>query len=44
MSQGIQWYFCFEERIRFAEILSQIFGLVFDSDSKFDRNLSDVLI
>jgi hypothetical protein len=35
MSQGIQWYFCFEERIRFAEILFQIFGLVFDSDSKF---------
>jgi hypothetical protein len=24
MSQGIQWYFCFEERIRFAEILFQI--------------------
>jgi hypothetical protein len=35
MSQGIQWYFCSEERIRFAEILFQIFGLVFDSDSKF---------
>jgi hypothetical protein len=24
MSQGIQWYFYFEERIRFAEILFQI--------------------
>jgi hypothetical protein len=35
MSQGIQWYFCSEEKIRFAEILFQIFGLVFDSDSKF---------
>jgi hypothetical protein len=35
MSPGIQWYFCSEERIRFAEILFQIFGLVFDSDSKF---------
>jgi hypothetical protein len=44
MSQGIQWYFCFDERIRFAEILFQIFRLVFDSDSKFDRNLGDVLI
>jgi hypothetical protein len=35
MSQGIQWYFCSEERTRFAEILFQIFGLVFDSDSMF---------
>jgi hypothetical protein len=35
MSQGIQWYFCSEERMSFVEILFQIFGIVTDSDLKF---------
>jgi hypothetical protein len=44
MSQGIQWYFCSEERMSFVEILFAFLGIVTVSDSKFDRSLSDVLI
>jgi hypothetical protein len=35
ISQGFQWYFCYKERLSFAEILFQIWGLVTDSDSNF---------
>jgi hypothetical protein len=44
IGQGTQWYFCFEERMRFAEILFQICGLVIDSDSNFGSSLGDVLV
>jgi hypothetical protein len=35
IGQGFQSYFCYKERIGFAEFLFQIFGLVTDSDSNF---------
>jgi hypothetical protein len=44
IGQGVLSYFCYKEIRSSAEILFQVFGWVFDSDSKFDRNLSDVLI
>jgi hypothetical protein len=44
IGQGFQWYFCSEERIRFAEILFAFLGIVTVSDSNFGSSLSDVLI
>jgi hypothetical protein len=35
ISQGFQRYFCYLERLSFAEIIFQIFGIVTVSDSKF---------
>jgi hypothetical protein len=35
ISQGFQRYFCYQERLSFAEIIFQIFGIVTVSDSKF---------
>jgi hypothetical protein len=44
IGQGFQSYFCYNEMLSFAEILFAFLGIVTDSDSKFDRSLSDVLI
>jgi hypothetical protein len=35
MRQGCQRYFCYKERLSFAEIIFQIFGIVTVLDSKF---------
>jgi hypothetical protein len=35
IGQGFQGYFCFEERLSFAEIKFQIMGIVTISDSIF---------
>jgi hypothetical protein len=35
VSQGFQRYFCYKERLSFAEIIFRIFGIVTVSDSKF---------
>jgi hypothetical protein len=44
IGQGFQSYFCYKERLSFAEILFAFLSIVTVSDSKFDRSLSDVLI
>jgi hypothetical protein len=40
MRQGCQRYFCYKERLSFAEIIFRILGMVTVSDSKFGRSLS----
>jgi hypothetical protein len=44
IGQGFQSYFCYKERIGFAEILFAFLGIVTVSDSNFGSSLSDVLI
>jgi hypothetical protein len=44
IGQGFQSYFCYKERLSFAEILFAFLIIVTVSDSKFDRSLSVVLI
>jgi hypothetical protein len=35
IGQGFQWYFCYKERLSFAEIIFAFLGIVTVSDSKF---------
>jgi hypothetical protein len=44
IGQGTQSYFCYGERLSFAEIYISKFDMVNDSDSNFGSSLGDVLV
>jgi hypothetical protein len=44
IGQGIQSYFCYGERLSFAEIYISKFDMVNDLDSNFGSSLGDALV